>query len=72
MCFPSRCRTRPSAVAHLDKYIEADTVYVIDVAQAKQTSEEAASQHAHCQVPTDGQAFTNDTTVRVRVKMTAQ
>lgn len=49
-------------MTYLDKYIEAKAVDAVNVAQAKQTGEEAAHQHAKRQVQTDGQALTDDAT----------
>lgn len=35
-------------MSHLDKYIEAQAVDVVDITQSKQAGEQAAGQHAHC------------------------
>lgn len=49
---------------HLDKYVEAQTVDVVDVAQSKQAGEQATCQHAHSQVQANGQTLPNDATTR--------
>lgn len=49
-------------LTHLDKYIEAEVVDVVDAAQTKQTGEEATHQHAERQVQTDRQALADDAT----------
>lgn len=46
--------------SHLDKYVEAQAVDVVDVTQSKQAGEQAAGQHAHCQVQPNGQALPDD------------
>lgn len=33
--------------SHLDKYIEAQAVDVVEITQSKQAGEQAAGQHAH-------------------------
>lgn len=39
---------------------------VVDVAQAKQAGEQAATEHAHCQVESDGQALPDDAAAMTR------
>lgn len=46
--------------SHLDKYVEAQAVDVVDVAQSKQAGEQAAGQHAHRQVQPNRQALPDD------------
>lgn len=57
--------------SHLDEDVEAQTVDVVDVAQSKQAGEQAATEHAHGQVQSDGQALPNDTAAQ-RTVMTSQ
>lgn len=57
--------------SHLDEDVEAQTVDVVDVAQSKQAGEQAATEHAHGQVQSDGQALPNDAAAQ-RTVMTSQ
>lgn len=47
-------------MSHLSKYIEAQVVDVVDVTQSKQAGKQAAGQHAHSQVQSNGQALPDD------------
>lgn len=48
--------------SHLDEHVEAQIVDVVDVAQSEQAGEQAAGQHAHGEVQSDGQALPDDAT----------
>lgn len=50
--------------SHLDKYIEAQAVDVVEITQSKQAGEQAAGQHAHRQVQSNGQALPDDAAAR--------
>ncbi len=56
---------------HLNKYIEAQAMDVIDVSQAKQTGEKTTGQHAHSQVQANGQTLSNYSTEKVVLRMLA-
>lgn len=45
---------------HLDEDVEAQAVDVVHIAQAKQAGKQTATEHAHCQVESDGQALPDD------------
>lgn len=47
-------------LSHLDKYVEAQAVDVVDVTQSKQAGEQAAGQHACRQVQPNRQALPDD------------
>lgn len=51
---------RVSALSHLDEYVEAQTVDVVEVTQAEQAGEQAAGQHAHGEVQANGQPLSDD------------
>lgn len=59
-CLNAHCLIIHNVESHLDKYIEAQAVDVVDVAQSEQAGEQAAGQHAHCQVQSDGKALPDD------------
>lgn len=67
-CVPAAVCVRDS---HLDEDVEAQTVDVVDVAQSKQAGEQAATEHAHGQVQSDGQALPDDAAAQ-RTVMTSQ
>ncbi len=50
---------------HLDKYIEAQAVDVVDITESKQAGEQTTGQHAHRQVQSNGQALPDDAAARV-------
>lgn len=49
-----------SCESHLDEYVEAQAVDVVDVTESKQAGEEATGQHACRQVQANGQALPDD------------
>lgn len=53
---------------HLDEDVKAQAMDVVDVAQAKQACEQAATEHAHCEVQSDGQALPDDAAAVVHVE----
>lgn len=58
-CLCSR-QSHDRVLSHLDEYIEAQTVDVVEITQSEQAGEQAAGQHAHGEVQANGQALSND------------